>query len=263
MQFLRNTWVVFRYQASAIVFSKRMLLCSLLAAVPPVLGYIVARQEQAFGTIAFISLLFSLQVMAPFMGLLMGSAVVAEEVENRTITYMFSRPIQRMAFFAGRMLGTLLPTLFLLAGSSILLFYVVRTYGSEPATIPATMLGRLLLATALGGSLYAMISAGLGVFFKRAMIMALGYAVAIEGFLANIPGSSQKLSIQYYLRSILTGLGEPQESRAGSPWLDLEVLGALDALPVADSVMRLVLLFVVLGLGCALGIRHRQFVLSS
>jgi hypothetical protein len=39
------------------------------------------------------------------------------------------------------------------------------------------------------------------------MIAGLGYTFAIEGFLANLPGKNQALTIQYYLRSLIAAHG--------------------------------------------------------
>jgi len=44
-------------------------------------------------------------VVAGFGALFLGPAVLGDEVEGRTITYVFTRPIRREAFFVARLLG--------------------------------------------------------------------------------------------------------------------------------------------------------------
>jgi hypothetical protein len=54
-----------------------------------------------------------------------------------------------------------------------------------------------------GAVLTSALFAALGTLNRHPMIVGLGYAFAIEGFLANMPGKSQTWTAQYYLRSTL------------------------------------------------------------
>jgi hypothetical protein len=53
----------------------------------------------------------------------------------------------------------------------------------------------------LGAAVYSALFAVAGIVFKSPILVGLGYAFAVEGFLANLPGGNQALTIQFYLRS--------------------------------------------------------------
>ena len=304
-QLLSGTALIFRTHLASLVFSRRSLVALILAAGPPLLAIFPARKEHAVTVVAVLGSLMLLMVVAPLVGLLLGSAVVTEEVENRTITYVVTRPVPRAALFLGRWLATLVVTSALLAASAVAVTQVasapragdpgghrvhrvqqfepeyeevdsaprsrrLRRAGPESGSVearedirrdlPPGMVERCAAAATLAGALYSLLAATLGVFLKRPMIVGLGYAFAIEGFLANVPGSTQKLSLQYYLRGVLANLGKPPHAEAFG---DLPMFAHTTFLTPADSALRLV---IVLAIGLALGawaIRRRQFVVTS
>ncbi len=65
-----------------------------------------------------------------------------------------------------------------------------RSHAPGPPLDPGITLP-LLAAALLGGAVYSAIFAAAGVFFRHPMITGLGYAFAVEGFLANLPGRNQ------------------------------------------------------------------------
>ena len=76
---------------------------------------------------------------------------------------------------------------------------VVRGQGDQ---VSLAFGGRFVWASVAGGLVYSLVFAVLGIFLRRPMIVGLGYAFAFEGVLANAPGGTQTLALQYYLRSI-------------------------------------------------------------
>ena len=114
----------------------------------------------------------------------------------------------------------------------------------------------LVSATLVAGVLYSLGAAVIGIIFKRGQVIALGYAFAFEVMLANIPGSAQKLSLQYYLRSLFVG-GDSAE------WSALEIFQSTEFLEPAASAERLLITAVLLlAVGC-FTVTRKQFVLSS
>jgi hypothetical protein len=245
---LRSTWLLFRMHFALVVRTRRALLCLLLVAIPPVLAWLVvhhAPRAQADHIGGFLAWLLVLQVIVPVVSLVAGSAVLTEEIESRTITYVFTRPIPRAALLFGRWLATLVLVSGLLGSSAWLTAHfamqapiaperrdtsgasynqperhgewaerhraeeaerakIEDRYGVEDRTkFLESMLQRFVWATILGGTVYSLLFAVLGVFLRHSMIFGLGYCFAFEGFMANFPGETQTLSIQYYLRSIL------------------------------------------------------------
>ncbi|HJM56796.1 MAG: hypothetical protein CMJ98_12280 [Planctomycetes bacterium] len=276
--FLRTAWLLSRLQIRSLVLSRRMLFCLLLAFAPIVIAWIAGAMEHASEIVPFIGMFLVLQVVAPLISLTVGSSVVTEELENRTITYVFTRPTNRAAFFVGRLMASTVVSTILLSLSSLGVIWA-STYTREGAAnlkrvgrrrgaqemveivrdLPEGLATGLIAAAAAAAIMYTLISAGLGVFFRRAMILSLGYTFAIEGFLANIPGSTQKLSVQFYLRSLLTAAPD----KSGSILSDIPILSELTLYTGPEALARLAAAYLIFLLIAAVGIRRRQYMLTS
>ena len=71
-------------------------------------GAPVAQGGSIFGV--FIWLLY-LRFIVPVLGVFYGTSLIADEVEDRTITYLFTRPITRGAVLIGKYLAYLAATI--------------------------------------------------------------------------------------------------------------------------------------------------------
>lgn len=272
---LHTTLLFFGTHLRRSLTSRRTALSFMLVLLPGGIAWTLAhfaRRTSGTDIATHLGWLLMLQVLVPILTLVGGTAVVTEEIEDRTITFLFSRPIPRAALLFGRWLATLvLLSVMLALGTGLMLWAASQSSGGEARALaaagPDTLLRSpqplsegialpLIQAVLLGGAVYSALFAVAGVFFKHPMILGLGYAFAIEGFLANLPGKNQALTIQYYLRSWIAAYGSPAWNRVegfGSAGFDtpLEVVTTLAAV-----------LLVVLALG-AWRIQRREFVLTS
>jgi ABC-2 type transport system permease protein len=259
MHFLRTSWLLFATHLKRVAWSRRSLVCVVLAFLPALVALLAARlgrrvePAQVATTVGF---LLQLQVCVPLLALVLGSAAIAEEVEDRTITFLFTRPIPRGAVLLGRWAAILVFVLLVLAASTWALLAASSTTRAGGAPVDAAIRIPLFAAVLAGGAVYTALFAALGVFVRHPVLVGLAYAFAIEGFLANMPIGSQRLTIQYHLRSLIARLGSKQ-------WDLLEGFKAseFDTLPVACTTLVAVLVL-ALGLG-ALRIRRKQFELSA
>jgi hypothetical protein len=130
----------------------------------------------------------------------------------------------------------------------------VRTAGGVPL-LPPDFGRTFFLVVVTGGAVYGAIYAAIGAWLKWPVIVGLGYTAAFEVFLANFPGRSQSLSVQYYLKSWLFGG-------------DVTRMGPVDflstpLLPPAEAIRTLALIGIVaLALGSWI-LSKRQFLLPS
>ncbi|MFN0009086.1 MAG: ABC transporter permease [Planctomycetota bacterium] len=203
---LASTGLLFRAHVRRVWWSRRALACLALAAIPPVIAWIVTYSNPRLtgAEIAtHLGWLLLLQVCVPLIALVTGSAVVTEEIEDRTISYLFSRPVPRPAVLLGRWSAALVLVSTLLALSAFLTVTLASRSAVPGPDAAQGILGPLLAAAVLGGAVYSALFAAAGVFFRHPMIVGLGYAFAIEGFLANLPGQNAALTVQYYLRSVV------------------------------------------------------------
>ena len=282
------TWLMFRTHLASQARTKRALVCVLIAAAPVVIAFLPSRHgEDAFQTVGVLGML-TLQVVAPLIGLLAGSAVVTEEIENRTITFVFTRPVHRASLFLGRWMATLVLISSLLVASALGVAGVAtakydvdelgrtehhhddgewtQTLVPVDRNLPDGQVARYAWAVVLAGALYSLLTAGLGVFLKRPMILGLGYAFAVEGLLANLPGSSQRLTMQFYLRGILTGIEDVKRAAGDGAvrfWREFPPIADTKFLSPLESSVRLLIVIVLAVAACTWIIRRRQFVLTS
>jgi ABC-type transport system involved in multi-copper enzyme maturation permease subunit len=258
--FFRATMLIARAHLARLLTSKRALFCLLLALLPAAVAFAVASATRRQGpsvVAAHMGWMLELQTILPLVALIAGSAVVAEEIEDRTITYLFTRPIPRAALLYGRYLSTIVFLLGTFAlGTFLLLAAAARATGSRGGPIVPEISEPLYVAALIGVMVYAALFAALGAFFKHPMVIGLGYAFAIEGFLANLPGKNQALTIQYYLRSIIAERGSDAFNKiTGFRTTEFE-----------SATRALVVLAIVLVLALVLGawrINRRQIELTA
>jgi ABC-type transport system involved in multi-copper enzyme maturation permease subunit len=267
---LAATFLFFTTHLRRSASSRRTLLSAALALVPGAVAWTLAKfalRISATDIAAHIGWLILLQVVLPILALVGGTAVVAEEVEDRTITYLFSRPIPRAAVLLGRWLATLVVLSVVLSiGSGFLLWAaqqpaVPRFAPSDGAldvsrTLEDGIALPLLQAVLLGALVYSALFSIAGTLFKHPMIIGLAYAFVIEGFLADLPGKNQALTIQYYLRSWIAAYGSEAWSRVEG------FAGASFDTPRDAIATLLVIWAAALALGCW-HVSRREFVLTS
>src|SRR5712671_5396014 len=105
--------------------------------------------------------LLYIRFIVPVLGVFYGTALVADEVEDKTITYLFTRPMPRSAVLFGKYLAFLVCTVLLVLPSVMLVFFlVVPTGGSAIAeAFPSLVvdLGMLAVGLMVYGAVFAMV----------------------------------------------------------------------------------------------------------
>ncbi|HUR27970.1 MAG TPA: ABC transporter permease [Planctomycetota bacterium] len=276
MLLVRTTFLLFTTHLRRIFTTRRALVCIVLALLPALVAFLIAhfsRRIDETEIVVHIGGIMLLQIVVPLLALIAGSAVVAEEVEDRTITYLFSRPIPRASLLFGRWLATFVFLAAVLALATWLFLHAASTSHAvrslsfrslglrglgEEQPVPQLAAGfgwTLYQAVLLGATVYSALFAVAGIVFKSPILVGLGYTFAVEGFLANLPGGNQALTIQFYLRSWML-------ERGGAAW---KVEGVeLDHPDKAATVLTTLacVLAVTLAFG-AWRIVRREFVLTS
>lgn len=256
---VQASWIIASTQLGLLVRSRRAWACVGLMLLPALIAWIVAAsyaKATPSGLATMLGWNALLLVSVPLASLLLGVAVVAEEVEDRTITYLFLRPIPRAALLLGR----LLPSLAWLAaaatlGVALLSAAAAGAEGSDAGISNGVKLP-LLLAACTGTTVYTILYAVLGVHVKNAMIVGLGYSFAIEGLLALLPGRNQLLTVQYHLRSLVAGTGD-------DAWQRIDGFGTTGWEPLSTAVATLAAVSAVaLALG-AWRLSRREYELTA
>jgi ABC-2 type transport system permease protein len=149
-----------------------------------------------------ILMVFFLQFYIVILALFYGTSVTAEEVENRTLSYLITRPVPKAAIILGKF-ASYAVLMFAMVGVSLTLSYFILNAARLANPELYWTFFRYLGVLGLGIVAYTAFFTLLGTFLKRAIIVGLVFGFGWENVIQYFPGSTQKLSIVHYLKSLL------------------------------------------------------------
>lgn len=153
---------------------------------------------------------FYLRFTVPVLGVFYGTALIADEVEDKTITYLFTRPIRRGAVLMGKYLAYLAVTSFVVLPSVMLVYLLVAPInGSLGASFIPLLKDLALLA--LGLATYGAFFAFVGAKFSRPLLTGLIWVFGWEQAALAFPGYLKKFTIAHYLQALVPH-AMPQDS---------------------------------------------------
>ena len=144
-----------------------------------------------------------LRFLIPFVPALTASAAVAEEIENKTFTFVFARPAPRGSLVLGKLWAALVPSIAIVVPSLALtwLAAMVRFPGDMADTW--THLLRVELAAVVGLCAYGALAAAIGTLFSRHPLVAvLVYFILIEEGLGSAPIVLNLVTVGWHLRNV-------------------------------------------------------------
>jgi ABC-2 type transport system permease protein len=148
--------------------------------------------------------LLYIRFIVPVLGVFYGTSLIADEVDDKTITYLFTRPIRRSAVLLGKYVAYLACTVLLVLPSVMLVFFlIVPTGGSHIADAFPALLGDLAML-AVGLTAYGAVFALVGTRLKRPLIVGLVFAFGWEPAVLLFPGYLKRLTVAYYLQALVT-----------------------------------------------------------
>lgn len=151
-----------------------------------------------FGTMMWIVFL---RFAVPVLGVFYGTALMADEIDDKTITYLFSRPVPRGAILVGKYLAYLVCTSLVVLPSVMLIYFLLVRFSEIPTTFPQllTDLGLLFVGLAAYGALFAFV----GAFFKRPLVIGLVFVTGWEQTAMALPGYMKRFTVAYYLQALV------------------------------------------------------------
>jgi ABC-type transport system involved in multi-copper enzyme maturation permease subunit len=156
------------------------------------------------GGFTIISLFLFLQFFILFFPLLYSGSLFTEEIEKRTITYIMIKPLKRFEFVLFKYIGMVIGLFLLFIPAVTVAFLVAMARpGLGQAITHLEVLGWMLFVILLGLMTYGAIYTLLSVLTKHPLIFGLLFAFIWEVFVVNIGGSVKRMTIMFYLRSIL------------------------------------------------------------
>jgi ABC-2 type transport system permease protein len=171
----------------------------------------------SYGT--FVTTVYT-SLIVPFMGIFWGAALLTDEIQAKTLVYLWTRPTSRVLLFMLKyaMMAVWFTTLIAV---SLCTVFVIIYYDSGFATIRdnSMMLVWDLRALVLGGLAYAAFAFFLSTLLKKPLIVGLIYVFTADQFTWFLPGYLKRFSIRHYMHVLSS---HPQE---GKPTGMLEMLG--------------------------------------
>ncbi|MDE0237399.1 MAG: hypothetical protein OXN95_09270 [bacterium] len=183
--------VVIRSQIS----TGRLLALAGLSGVAILLAFVARAADDPVEVATRSMGTFGTNVFAPFIALALGSTALGNLVEDRTLVYVWLRPVPRHSVATAAFAAVL---------------SVVGPIVVAVMTVAAAITGvdDLLVATAVATALavfaYSGLFLALGLRFKRSLLIGLGYIAIWELLLSRLGDWFARLSVRSYPMSILS-----------------------------------------------------------
>lgn len=145
---------------------------------------------------------FFIKFSVPVLGVFYGTSLVADEVEDKTITYLFTRPIAREAVLIGKYLAYLACTIFVVLPSIVLVWILVIPMGGSLGGNFVDLVKDLGIV-AVGLAVYGALFAYVGAYFKRPLLIGLVFIFGWEQTIVAFPGSFKLFTVAHYLQGLV------------------------------------------------------------
>lgn len=147
--------------------------------------------------------LLYLRFVIPVLGAFYGTSLISDEVEDRTITYLFTRPVPRGAIIIGKYLAYLVCTALVVLPSVTAVYLLITPVsgGSIGGTFLQLLTDLGLLALGLG--VYGAVFALIGALVPRPLVAGLILIFGWEQVALLVPGYLRRFTIAHYLQSLV------------------------------------------------------------
>lgn len=144
---------------------------------------------------------FALGTLVPLLGLIIGTGVIAPEIDDGSIIYLLAKPVSRMR---------IVTTKLAVATACVLVFATVPTLIAG-LIMTGDRLGLALgygVGTLIGGVAYCALFLLLGVVTRHAVVVGLMYALLWESLVGGYVPGARTLSIQQWAVSVTSAVAQ-------------------------------------------------------
>ena len=194
-----------------------------------------------FGLFPDVGLLLFLNILLPLMAVFVGTAVIADEVEERTLPSLITRPLPRGTIVLAKLAAGYITLASVLAISLCLTFMVLVLEPGSGGV--AGNLGLLLECEAvmlLGVAAYLPLFAFLGGLIKRPVLFGLFFAFGWERLVGFLPGNIRLMTVAHYLHELFPA----GSSFQGGMDIRNSLFGAIPGGEVSDGTAIVVLVLI-------------------
>jgi ABC-type transport system involved in multi-copper enzyme maturation permease subunit len=260
---------VFDLSLGEMLWSRRTVFMALVVGLPVVMSLVLRTLAELGGPVprfrgdATGPTVFGLMIWAffvrfsvPVLAIFYGTSLIADEVEDKTITYLFVRPIPRQAVLFGKYLAYLVSTVFVVLPAVVVVWLLIVPIGG---TLGSSVfdLAKDLALLAVGLAVYGAVFALVGATMKRPLVVGLVFVFGWEVVALAMPGSFRLATVAYYLQGLI-----PHAMPTGSA-LDIISRVFTETPSVTTSVVGMTAITVgALGLA-ARSVAKREYVLDQ
>ncbi len=206
---------VYDLSLGEMLWSRRTIFMALVVGGPVLLALIVraldvfgvpalrvnGRAVGGIGVFGVMIWMLFLRFIVPVLAVFYGTALMADEVEDKTLTYLFTRPIPRGAVLVGKYLAYAVCTMLVVLPAVMLVYFLVVPFREVPGSFGSlvTDLGLLGLGLIVYGAVFAFV----GAFFKRPLLIGLFFVFGWEPTVMVLPGYLRQFTVAYYLQALV------------------------------------------------------------
>ena len=269
MRMVRGAARVFDMSLGQMLWSRRTIFMALVLAVPVIIALVqrlltvggitpMRVNDVRLGGPAIFGLIFwlCLRVVVPILGVFYGTALIADEVDDKTITYLFTRPLRRGAVLLGKYLAYLVCTGLVVLPAIVITYFLAVPFREVPGTFASLAIDVGL--TTLGLAAYGAVFAVVGAVLRRPAVVGLVFAFGWEQAALLMPGYLSRLTIAYYLQALVPHAIPSQEGVAA---LLQAFIGEVPS-PLTCVAVLVLATLVALVLGCRV-VERREYVLEQ
>ncbi len=223
--FIASAFRIFDLSLNEMLWSRRTIFMALLVSAPIVFAFLVrglmflgapifegretrdgvSRTILIAGPVIFgyVVWMLYLTVIVPILGVFYGTSLIADEVEDKTITYLFVRPIRRGAVLLGKYLAYLVCTVAVVLPSVMIVYLLVVPINRGSVGGAFLDLLKDLALLALGLAVYGALFAFIGAKLKRPLLVGLIFIFGWEPAVMAFPGYLKRFTVAYYVQGLV------------------------------------------------------------
>ena len=135
---------VFDFSFGQMLWSRRSVFLGLLVGAPVVIAVVVRMVAATMGLpvingaglngptlFGLLIWLLFVRFVVPVLGVLYGTSLIADEVDDKTITYLFTRPVPRASILIGKFLAYLACVLLLVLPAVVVVYFLIIPIGGN------------------------------------------------------------------------------------------------------------------------------------
>jgi ABC-2 type transport system permease protein len=197
-----------RLTARQLLTRGRLIVLTLVAALPPLLALVLVLGGEASGAerAEDLSRLYDglvLTTVLPVLALVVSGAALGNEVEDGTLFYLLMKPVRRWRIITAKLVVATLIVI-VISAVSILLAAVIAARASDTLRV-----GMAFTAGATAGAIaYSAAFLYLGLITSRTLVIGLLYVFLWEGALTGLFTGLRALSIRQYARGVAEALAD-------------------------------------------------------